>query len=134
MVGAIVVTHCRLGEELVNATEFIVGKVDGLKAVSIDPARKVPELRGQISAAMHEVDRGDGVLILTDMFGGTPSNISLSFLEEDKVEIVTGVNLPMIVRFATEREGKNLAEISESVKAYGQRSISQATEILHKKV
>ena len=134
MVGAIVVTHCRLGQELINATEFIVGKVDALVAVSIDPARKVEELRAQIQAAMAEVDRGDGVLILTDMFGGTPSNISLSYLEDGKVEIITGVNLPMIIRFATEREGKNLAEVSESVKAYGRRSISQATEILQKKV
>jgi PTS system mannose-specific IIA component len=134
MVGAIVVTHCRLGQELINATEFIVGKMDALVAVAIDPAQKVEELRGQIQAAIREVDRGDGVLILTDMFGGTPSNISLSFLEEGKVEIITGVNLPMIIRFATERDGKNLAEVSESVKAYGRRSISQATEILQKKL
>jgi PTS system mannose-specific IIA component len=134
MVGAVIVTHCRLGEELINATEFIVGKMDAVVAVTIDPARKVEELRGQIRAAMEQVDRGGGVLILTDMFGGTPSNISLSFLEEGKVEIITGVNLPMIIRFATEREGKNLAEVSASVKDYGRRSISQATEILQKKV
>ncbi|MFH0810903.1 MAG: PTS sugar transporter [Pseudomonadota bacterium] len=134
MVGAIVVTHCRLGQELVCATEFIVGKIDALKAVSVDPARKAEELRGEIEAAVRQVDRGEGVLILTDMFGGTPSNISLSFLEEGKVEIITGVNLPMIIRFATEREGKSLAEVSESVKSYGRRSISQATEILQKKV
>jgi PTS system mannose-specific IIA component len=134
MVGAIVVTHCRLGQELVNATEFIVGKVEGLVAITIDPARKVEELRSQIQAARQQVDKGEGVLILTDMFGGTPSNISLSFLEEGKVEIITGVNLPMIIRFATEREGKDLGEVSESVKAYGRRSISQASEILHQKV
>ena len=134
MVGAIVVTHCRLGQELINATEFIVGKVDALVAVSIDPGRKVEELRGQIEKAMRSVDRGDGVLIFTDMFGGTPSNISLSFLGSGQVEIVTGVNLPMVIRFATEREGKDLAEVAESVKAYGRRSISQATEILQKKV
>ncbi len=134
MVGAIVVTHCGLGQELIKATEFIVGKLDALVAVSIDPGRKVEELRGQIQAALGQVDRGEGVLILTDMFGGTPSNISLSFLEAGKVEIITGVNLPMLIRFATERDGKNLAEVSESVKAYGRRSISQATEILQKKV
>ena len=134
MVGAIVVTHCRLGQELINATEFIVGKMDALVAVAIDPAQKVEDLRGQIEAAIREVDRGGGVLILTDMFGGTPSNISLSFLKEGKVDIITGVNLPMIIRFATEREGKNLGEVSESVKAYGRRSISQASEILQQKV
>jgi PTS system mannose-specific IIA component len=134
MVGAIVVTHCRLGQELINACEFIVGKIDALVAVTIDPARRPEELRSQIRAAIDQVNRGGGVLIFTDMFGGTPSNISLTFLEEGKVEIVTGVNLPMIIRFATEREGKNLAEVSESVKAYGRRSISQATEILQKKV
>lgn len=134
MVGAVVVTHSRLGQELIQATEFIVGKIDGLKAVSIDPAQKADDLRGQIKAAIQEVDRGQGVLILTDMFGGTPSNISLTFLDDGKVEIVTGVNLPMLIRFATEREGKGLAEVSESVTAYGRRSISRATEILQRKV
>ncbi len=134
MVGAIVVTHCRLGHELISATEFIVGKMDAVAGVSIDPGQKVEELRKQIQEALQQVDRGDGVLILTDMFGGTPSNISLSFLQVGKVEIITGVNLPMLIRFATEREGKNLAEVSESVKSYGRRSISQATEILQKKI
>jgi PTS system mannose-specific IIA component len=134
MVGAIVVTHCRLGQELINACEFIVGKIDALVAVTIDPARRPEELRSQIRVAIDQVNRGGGVLIFTDMFGGTPSNISLTFLEDGQVEIVTGVNLPMIIRFATEREGKNLAEVSESVKAYGRRSISQASEILQKKV
>ena len=133
MIGIIVVGHCKLGEELVRAAEFITGKIQGIQALSLDPNAKVDLLRREVASAIERVDSGDGILILADMFGGTPSNISLSFLEEGKVEVVTGVNLPMLIHVAT-RQGKSLNQLAEEVRTYGKRSISLAGEILKKDV
>jgi PTS system mannose-specific IIA component len=134
MIGIVLVTHLRLGEELLAVTELIVGKLKGFEAVSIDPTEGVEEIKEKISAAIRRVDRGKGILILTDMFGGTPSNISLSFLEEWKIEVITGVNLPMLLKLSTDEGERDLVELAEFIKTYGQKNINLASEILKKNV
>jgi len=129
-VGVVVVSHYRLGEEFLQALRLIVPEGPRFHAVSIDPKQSVEEMRSAISAALQEADEGDGVLVLTDMFGGTPSNIALSFLEERRVEVVTGMNLPMLIKLATLTEAKPLEELAGFVKEYGQRNISVASELL----
>jgi PTS system mannose-specific IIA component len=134
MIGIVVVTHCNLGGELLRAAEFIMGKIKGVATVSLDPAMEAERLRRDVASALEKVDNGQGILILTDMFGGTPSNISLSFLEEGRVDVVTGVNLPMLIHSAGRRGSKTLSELAEEVQQYGRRSISQAGQILKKEV
>ncbi|HIC91401.1 MAG TPA: PTS sugar transporter subunit IIA [Syntrophaceae bacterium] len=134
MVGVLIISHCHLAEELINAAEFIVGKLDKIEAVSIDPSKSVEGLRQEIQDAIARVDSGDGVLILTDMFGGTPSNISLSFLKEEKVDVVTGVNLPMVIKLAYARKDKKLWEVAETAKSCGKQSICSANQILKKRI
>ena len=129
-VGVVIVTHYRLGEEFLQALQLIVPNAPDFKAVPIDPKQSVEEMRKAIASAMAAADMGDGVLVLTDMFGGTPSNISLSFLEERQVEVVTGVNLPMLIKLATLAEEQSLEELARFIKNYGQRNISVASEIL----
>ncbi len=129
-VGVVIVTHYRLGEEFLQALRLIVPDAPPFGAVSIDPKQSVEEMRRAISQSLAKVDQGQGVLVLTDMFGGTPSNISLSFLEEHRVEVVTGVNLPMLIKLATLTEEKPLEELAAFIKSYGQRNISVASEIL----
>ena len=102
MIGVVVVTHCHLAEELICAARLVVGEdLKQFQAVSVDPKDGSDQIREKIVAAIRKVDTGQGVLILTDMYGGTPSNISLSFLEEKKIEVITGVNLPMLLKLAT---------------------------------
>lgn len=128
--GVVIVTHYRLGEEFLQALRLIVPQAPEFRSVSIEPTQSVEEMRGQIAAALEQADRGDGVLVLTDMFGGTPSNISLSFLDEHPVEVVTGVNLPMLIKLATLRETESLEALAAFIKEYGRRNISVASEIL----
>ena len=129
-VGVVIVSHYRLGEEMLQATRLIVPDAPPFRAVGIDPRLRVDEMRAAIGAALDAADEGSGVLVLTDMFGGTPSNVSLSFLGERRVSVVTGVNLPMLIKLATLREEKPLPELASFVKQYGQRNISVASEIL----
>ena len=99
--------------------------------IEVDPASTAPEeMRAQIDKAIHEVDQGKGVLVLVDMFGGTPSNLSLSFLEEGRVEVVTGVNLPMLVKVARQKAGADIHELAELARDYGRRNISVASDLL----
>jgi PTS system mannose-specific IIA component len=130
MIGVVIVGHCNLGREFLSTLELIIGPVEGFQAVSIDPRQDVEKIRSEIAGALKKVDSGEGALILTDMFGGTPSNISLSFLDEKKVEVISGVNLPMLIKLASFREGKSLEELASFIKAYGQKNISIASEIL----
>ena len=132
MVGIVIVTHLKLGEELLAVAELIVGKLKQFQAVSINPKEGVEEIRERISEAIRKVDKGKGILILTDMFGGTPSNICLSFLEEWKIEVITGVNLPMLLKLATSEEERDLAELADFIRTYGQKNINLASEILKK--
>ncbi len=129
-VGVVIVTHYRLGEEFLQALRLIVPEGPRFYAVSIDPKQSAEEMRTAIQQALGDADQGEGVLVLTDMFGGTPSNISLSFLEEGRVEVVTGLNLPMLIKLATLSENKSLDELAGFIKSYGQRNISVASEIL----
>jgi PTS system mannose-specific IIA component len=129
-IGVVIVTHYRLGDEFLQALRLIVPEAPEFRAVSIEPTQSVEEMRSQIAAALAAADAGEGVLVLTDMFGGTPSNISLSFLDEHHVEVVTGVNLPMLIKLATLRETRSLEELAAFIKEYGQRNISVASELL----
>ena len=130
-VGAIVVTHGGLATELLKAAERIVGPIEHIRAVSIDWDDEVADAREQIERALGEVAAPSGVLIFTDMFGGTPTNVSLSFLETGCVEILTGVNLPMLVKLANlQASGASLAEIACQVRDRGQSSVRVASETL----
>ncbi len=130
MIGIVVVTHGALAGELVNATRTIVGDIPAIAAVSIGWTDDMNSARQAIERAVAEVGGGD-VLILTDMFGGTPTNVSLPFLSP-KVEIVTGVNLPMLIKLTTLREGE-LVEVARVVREQGKGAIYVASEILEKK-
>ncbi len=135
MVGVVVVTHCRLGEELIAAAELVVGEeLKQFLPVSIDPKEGSDEIREKIVTAIRKVDGGQGVLILTDMYGGTPSNISLSFLEEKKIEVITGVNLPMLLKLATYQNDSDLEALASFITDYGQRNINLASAVLKKRV
>ncbi|OGP49074.1 MAG: hypothetical protein A2Y79_01655 [Deltaproteobacteria bacterium RBG_13_43_22] len=134
MIGIVIVTHCNLAQELIRSAEFIVGRLRQTKAVSLNPGDPDESLRERIAEAIEKVETGDGVILLTDMFGGTPSNISLSFLAEGKVEVVTGINLPMLIGLFNKREGKSLNQVAREIKEYGLRSIALAGEILKREV
>jgi PTS system mannose-specific IIA component len=129
-VGVVIVTHYGLGQEFLQALRLIVPEAPEYQAVAIEPDQSVEEMRQAIDRALRAADRGQGVLVLTDMFGGTPSNISLSFLEDRRVEVVTGLNLPMLIKLATLRGEKNLEDLAVFIKDYGRRNISVAREIL----
>jgi PTS system mannose-specific IIA component len=129
-VGVLIVTHYRLGEEFLQALHLILPEAPSFEAVSVEPTMAVEDMRGKIAAGLKSADAGDGVLILTDMFGGTPSNMSLSFHDEHQVEVVTGMNLPMLIKLATMRDEKPLDELAAFIKAYGQRNISVASELI----
>ena len=128
--GVVIVTHYRLGEEFLQALRLIIPEAPPFASVSVDPNQSVEQMRGAIAAALGKADTGEGVLVLTDMFGGTPSNMSLSFLDEHHVEVVTGINLPMLIKLATLTEAKPLEELATFIKEYGQRNISVASELL----
>ncbi len=130
MIGALVVTHGHLGQELVAAAEMIVGEISHIKAVSIGWHDDVNDARKDIERRLTEVESGSGVLILTDMFGGTPSNIALSFHEPGKVDVLTGVNLPMIIKIAGQKEGDTLDSLARIVRDQGRSSISMASDFL----
>jgi PTS system mannose-specific IIA component len=130
MIGLVVAAHFNLAREMVAATELIVGKQKQFAYVDIFPDEDVEVIKGRIVSAIKDASTGDGVIILTDMFGGTPSNISLSFLEEGKIEVVAGVNLPMLIKLTTYREGKSLDELAGFITQYGQKNIYLATDVL----
>ncbi|MGB8718187.1 MAG: PTS sugar transporter subunit IIA [Desulfobacterales bacterium] len=131
MIGILIVTHSQLGQALIEAAEFIIGKKpDNTTAVSININENVDKLRKKIAAGIKAVDQHDGVLILTDMFGGTPSNLSYSFLEEGKIEVISGVNLPIVIKADNSREKQELTKLAVNLEIYGRKSISLASSIL----
>jgi PTS system mannose-specific IIA component len=130
MIGLLVLTHGRMAEDLVESVRRIVGEVAGLDAVSIDWNDDVDEATEQIRQAVNRLDRGDGVLVLTDMFGGTPTNLALSLLDPGKLEIVTGVNLPMLIKFANLREELSLNDAAAGIADQGRESIQVASRLL----
>lgn len=129
-IGVLIVTHYELGEQMLQALRSIIPNAPEFLAVSVSPDQSVDEMRGAISNKLKEADAGHGVLILTDMFGGTPSNIALSFLNERRVEVVTGMNLPMLIKLATLRNEKSLEDLASFIKDYGQRNISVASTLV----
>jgi PTS system mannose-specific IIA component len=130
MTGLLIITHCQLAKELLEAAEFIVGPLEAVECIAIDTSKDSKISRDMIEKKIGSLDQGAGVLVLTDMFGGTPSNLALSFLQKDTVEVVTGINLPMVIAVAHNRQGHSLAEIAETAKTAGRRSISLASELL----
>ena len=134
MVGILIVTHRQLAEALLSASDLILGRIEKVVAVSLDPIAMPDESRQQIAEGLAKLNSTDGVLILTDMFGGTPSNLSLSFLKEGQIEVISGVNLPMLIKVNQLRQGKyaNLREMALSLQESGQQGITVASELLHK--
>ncbi|HEY7544767.1 MAG TPA: PTS sugar transporter subunit IIA [Blastocatellia bacterium] len=130
MIGGVIVTHGQLANELVAAAEMIVGEINHITAVSIGWHDDVDVAREGIERAIERVDQGSGVLILTDMFGGTPTNIAASFLGQSSVEVVTGVNLPMVVKVATHDKDLSLQELARRVRDQGREQIQLAGDIL----
>ena len=131
MIGIVVVAHGGLAQEVLKTAEFIVGSVDGCLTVSIDSERTPDALRQGVEDAIKQADRGSGVLVLTDMFGGTPSNIALSFLEENRVEVLSGVNLPMLLKAIQVRDKASLDAAAQTIGDYTRQSINVAGTILN---
>jgi PTS system mannose-specific IIA component len=131
MIGIVIVTHCRLGDALIEAAVFILGnRPEQLESISIDLNEEAEKLRAKIAAGIKKVDQKVGVLILTDMFGGTPSNISYSFLEEGRIEVLSGVNLPVLIKALHLRKDTELSKLAVTLEASGKKSISLASGIL----
>lgn len=130
MIGVVVVTHGQLATELVNAAETIVGDLPHFAAVSIGWHEDVQDARDAIAAAIARVQQPGGVLLATDMFGGTPSNLGITFLKEDAVEIVTGVNLPMLIKAASLTDGQRLTDVARMLREHGRNAIWVASDLL----
>ena len=129
-IGVVVVTHGQLATELVNAAEMIVGDLPQFTAVSIGWHDDVELARQAIAGAIERVRGGVGTLILTDMFGGTPANLGVTFLEEGKVEIITGVNLPMLIKLAREPESADLTVVAREMRDHGRSAMWVASDLL----
>src|SRR5215470_5801553 len=130
MVGGVIVTHGQLANELVSAAEMIVGEINHITAVSIGWHDDVEIAREQVARAIQRLDSGQGVIVLTDMFGGTSTNIAASFLDQARVEVVTGVNLPMVLKLASQASDESLGELARRVRDQGQQHIYLASDIL----
>ncbi len=131
MIGIVIVTHRQLGDALIDTAGFILASTpESVVSVSIDMNEKADKLREKISGGIKKVNQQEGVLILTDMFGGTPSNLSYSFLEEGRIEVISGVNLPILIKAINSRKDMDLVKLAECIEAYGKKSISLASGIL----
>lgn len=130
MIGIVVVAHGMFADVLIETAEMVVGHAEGVKACSFGEGSNVDGLRRFMKNSIKEVNDGDGVIVLTDMFGGTPSNISLSFLDEGKIEVITGVNLPMMITALSRRQGKDLKGLAYALRDGGCSNIYVASELL----
>jgi len=130
VIGVVVVTHGQLATELVNAAEMIVGDLPRFTAVSIGWHDEVNDAREDIAQAIERVRGDDGVLLLTDMFGGTPSNLAMTFLEKDRLEVITGVNLPMLIKLAGSRHSADLLQVARDMREHGRNAIWVASDLL----
>ncbi|HEX3037161.1 MAG TPA: PTS fructose transporter subunit IIA [Thermodesulfobacteriota bacterium] len=135
MIGVVVVTHGKLAEELISVVKFVMAGEPAIKMenVSIDPNKEFEKFAQEIKKAIRNVDDGDGVLVVTDMFGGTPSNVSLTFLEENKLEVISGVNLPMLLKLATLSANVTLDEAVKIAESAGRDNIIVASKLLQKR-
>ena len=130
MIGMVLVTHGRLAEEFVAATEHVVGEQQDIRAICIGPDDDMEQRREDIVKAVEQVDSGSGVVVLTDMFGGTPSNLAISMLDRGNVEVVAGINLPMLIKMASVRKTKSLQEAVEEAQLAGRKYINVASAVL----
>jgi PTS system mannose-specific IIA component len=130
MIGLLIIAHCNLGKELLSAAELIMGRLDSADAISITQTADSEGLLRTISEKIKGLERGQGVLIMTDMFGGTPTNLGLSFLKDKKVEVLTGVNLAMVIAAAQDRKTLSLTELGERAETAGKRSIALAGKLI----
>ena len=129
-IGGVIVSHGRVANELLAAAETVVGELNHIAAVSIGWNDDVETAKEQIAKAIKKVSKGKGVLLLTDMFGGTPTNISAMYIAEGEVEIVTGVNLPMVIKLASQHKEMSLIEMAKEVEEQGKNAIYRASELL----
>ena len=130
MIGMVLVTHGRLAEEFIAALEHVVGPQDQVAAICIGPDDDMEQRRADILEKVAAMDLGDGVVLLTDLFGGTPSNLSISCMEAAKVEVIAGVNLPMLIKLANVRETKDLTDSVGCARDAGRKYISVASDVL----
>ncbi len=130
MIGMILVTHGRLADEFVHAMEHVVGAQEGIATICIGPSDDMEQRRDDIAAAIEDVDTGEGAIILTDLFGGTPSNLAISLLEEGRTEVVAGINLPMLIRLAGARKEMGLSQAASAARDAGRNYITVASEFL----
>jgi len=133
MIGGIIVSHGRLAEELLNALTIILGEAPNIEAISIGWYDDVEDSKKKISQCLRRVDQKNGVIIFTDMFGGTPSNLSFSFLRDNQVEIITGINLPMLIKFVSLQRSNNLRDVAKKVVEQGKKNIHLASALLSSK-
>ena len=130
MIGLVLVTHGRLAEELIAATEHVVGAQRNVRAICIGPDDDMEKRRSDILQAVGEVDDGGGVILLTDMFGGTPSNLAISIIDEANIEVIAGVNLPMLIKLASAREDESLKDAVTTAQDAGRKYINVASALL----
>jgi PTS system mannose-specific IIA component len=130
MIGIVLVTHGRLAEEFVAATEHVVGPQEAMRSICIGPDDDIEQRRTEIIDAVATVDQGAGVVMLTDMFGGTPSNLAISIMAEEHVEVIAGVNLPMLIKLASVRGEKPLADAVSCAQEAGRKYINIASRLL----
>ncbi len=129
-IGLVLVTHGGLATEFVAALEHVVGPQDGIQAVSIGPDDDMEQRRKDILKAVDTADEGKGVIVLTDMFGGTPSNLAISIIDSGNVEVIAGVNLPMLIKLASERHSATLADAASAAQVAGRKYINVASRLL----
>ena len=130
MIGMVLVTHGKLAEEFVAALEHVVGAQTQIAAVCIGPEDDMEQRRQDILRCIGEVDTGEGTVLLTDMFGGTPSNVGMTFLETDRLEVITGVNLPMLIKLASLRSSSDLLAVAKEMRDHGRSAIWVASDLL----
>jgi PTS system mannose-specific IIA component len=130
MIGLVLVTHGRLAEEFVAATEHVVGPQEAMRSICIGPDDDMERRRADIVEAVDAVEQGDGVVVLTDMFGGTPSNLAISIMDRANVEVIAGVNLPMLIKLASVRGEKSLSESITCAQEAGRKYINVASQLL----
>ena len=132
MIGIVLITHGNLAEEMLSAVKFVLSGEPAVKmvGVSLDPTKEFDTFKKIIQSAIKSVDNGDGILLVTDMFGGTPSNIGLTFLEENRIEVISGVNLPMLLKLSTIKEGVTLQEAIKIAEKAGRDNIIVASKLL----
>ncbi len=130
MIGMVLVTHGRLAAEFIAALEHVVGSQNQIEAICIGPDDDMEQRRHEIREAIKRVDAGRGVVVLTDMFGGTPSNLAISFMERSKVEVIAGINLPMLIKLASLRQSETLANAVTGAQEAGRKYINVASQLL----